>query len=83
MKGSPCRLTVMYAAATLVELALPSTLTAGSVGRARDDKRNKIWQQIYKHGIVLIDDVMQRIHRFGPLTRKASAGLGCLFIPSG
>ena len=49
MEGSPCRSTVVYAAATLTELALPSTLAAGPVGRERDDKRNKaLWDSIWQ-----------------------------------
>ena len=41
---------VVYAAASLAELALPSMLAAGPLGRARDDKHKKtlcdsIWQQ--------------------------------------
>ena len=35
------RSTAGYAAATLAELALSSTLAAGPVERARDDKNNK------------------------------------------
>ena len=41
MEGSPCGSMAVYAAATLADLALPSTLAAVHVGRAIDDKRNK------------------------------------------
>ena len=60
MDGSPCRSTVMYAAATLAELAIASTLAAGPVGRARDGKHNKalcdnIWQQLCMQAWIRLD----------------------------
>ena len=89
MERSPCRSTVICAAATLAKLVLPSTLAAGPVGRTRDDKHRRRYVIVYgnkcvcKHGFVMIDDVMQCIHRYGPLTRKASARLGYHLVPSG
>ena len=41
IEGSPYGSSVIYAAATLAELALPLTLAAGPVGRPRDDKHYK------------------------------------------
>ena len=51
MERSPCRSMVMSAAASIAELALPSALAAGQVGRARGDKHIKtlcdsIWQRM-------------------------------------
>ena len=51
LEGCACRLKLLYAAASVAELALPSMLAAGLLGRARDDKPIKtlydsIWQQL-------------------------------------
>ena len=50
----------VYAAATLADIALSSTLAAGPVERARDDKHNKalcdsIWHQWRMHAYIRLD----------------------------
>ena len=59
MERSPCRSTGMCVAASLAELALPSTLAAGHLGRARGDKHIKmlcdsIWQQLCMQAWILL-----------------------------
>ena len=59
MEGSPRWSTVMYAPASVVELALPLKLAAGHVGRARRNKHFKmlwdsLWPQLCKQASILL-----------------------------
>ena len=85
---------VMYAPASVAELALPSKLASGHVGRARDNKQettsiSRSYGIVYgnncvcKHGFFFGDDVVQCVHCYGSLTGKASAGFGCPLVPLG